>query len=200
MGTMAESPLREYTNENDLPAELRELLNGSRSLPLGIQFFPAGRARVEGVFGYLFAAVLAGLVGGVLIWLDLSTLHGRSFTHRLSYQMYLLKGGGACLVVALGLLWKGLHDLRRTQEQASGNGPRHGLFLTPDTLFIRSGMDIKTISRASVTGLAVDEGSGRLLFNDDAGSPSQASNIDEEVDPALRAQAQAAIRDWIRDR
>jgi hypothetical protein len=194
---MAESPLREYTTEDQLPAELRELLDGRRALPPGTQFFAAGRARVEGVFAYLFAAVMAGLVGGVLIWLDLSTLHGHSFTHRLSYQMYLLKGGGACLVVALGLLWKGLHDLRRTQEQATGTGPRHGLFLTPDTLFIRSGMDIKTISRSAVTGLAVDEGSGQLLFNDEVGNPSQASNIDDGVDPALRPQAQAAISDWI---
>jgi hypothetical protein len=197
---MAKSPLREYTNEEQLPAELRQLLDGSRSLPPGTQFFPAGRAGAGGVFAYLFAAVLAGLVGGALIWLDLATLHGQSLTHRISSRMYLLKGGGACLVVALGLLWKGLHDLRRMQEQSTGVGPRHGLFLTTDTLFIRSGMDVKTIARAAVTGLEVDDGAGRLLFNDDEGNPSQASNIDEGVDAAARPQAQAAIRDWIRKR
>lgn len=194
------NPLREYTNEDQLPTNLRELLDGSRSLPPGTQFFPAGTANSEGVFDYLFAAVFAGLVGGVLIWLDLATLGAHSLTHRAEGRMYLLKGGAACLVIALGLLWKGLHDLRRTQEQMSGTGPRHGLFLTPDTLFVRSGMDIKTISRGAVTGLEVDDGAGRLLFNDDEGNPSQASNVDEGVDAAQRPQAQAALRDWVRSR
>lgn len=194
---MYDSHVQEHSSEASLPPHLQALLDGRQPLPPDVQFFPMPRSNAAGAAMSLLAGVVAAAAGIGLVVLDLAT-NRHDVARDPLRRFYLMKAGGVVLVVALGLVAKGVFDLVRAREQASGSGPRHGVFLTPDTLLVRAGLDVRTLPRAAVTGCETGEdGSPRLLWVNAAGETGQTGSLDESVDREAHPRLQAALGNWI---
>lgn len=189
--------------EKDLPDHLRHLVDSSKPLASGVQFFEGPPATRKGAAVWIGLAILSAIAAVAMIALSLKTRAGAYESGQNSFSKSLFSGGIVAALLTLGWVWKAWLDLKRAKATEQGSADRQGLFLTPDLLLIWSDVS-RLFPREKVVSFKSDpivkDGvtflNTELTFTTDKGEQDTIGHIEDCLDDDRRQEAVKAMQAW----